>query len=252
MDNRYTGGSSGPPPGTTTPGGSDRLRAAMDDAKRSADAVAADVKDAASDLASQAKAAAAEAAEKTTGKVSQYAEQQRGAAAEGLARLSEATHAAADHLNEASPTMARYAHDLAGQMDRVADSVRESSVSDLVRTASDFARREPAVFVAGTVFAGFLVARFLRSSADRAERDRPAQGGWTGDSRFTGQDGGASRDFRPSSTRPGSMPSGAGTGRSYDPSRRYDERDMPGGGNPGAGRPGSSARPDPSSGGFHG
>ena len=230
------------------------------------------MKEAAADLAGQARAAAAEAADRTKARVTDYAEQQKGAAAEQIVKLSQATHVAADHLNEASPTMARYAHDLAGGIDRFAGVVRERSIGDLVRQASEYARREPAVFVAGTVFAGFVMARFLRSSAERAERDQRQDRG-TG---MAGNPYGDRRGFgagmgRNASTGPAGMPGQAGSGRSFDPSRRYDERDtsprgmrpagthQPGSAGsfsaPGAGPSGTtgpSTRPDQTAGGTHG
>ena len=236
MDNRHTTGATGAMPGSSGPSaGSDKLRSAMDEAKRSADQVASDVKDAASDLAGQARAAASEAADRTKHKVTDYAEQQKGAAADQIGKLSEAAHAAADHLNEASPTMARYAHDLAGGIDRFAGVVRERSVADLMRQASEYARREPAVFVAGTVFAGFVMARFLKSSAERAEREQWQNRGMgsSGD-RYRDRSGFSGDRGRNASTGPGSMPGQAGSGRSYDPYRRYDERDAPVGGRSGA------------------
>lgn len=239
MDNRHTTGGTGATSGSSgSSAGSDKLRGAMDEAKRSADQVASEVKEAASELAGQARAAAAEAADRTRHKVTDYAEQQKGVAAEQIVKLSEAAHAAADHLNEASPTMARYAHDLAGGIDRFAGVVRERSVGDLMRQASGYARREPAMFVAGTVFVGFMVARFLKSSAERAEREQ-----WQRrDLSSPGDRPGFGRDQnRNAATGPGTMPGQAGSGRSYDPSRRYDERDVPtGGARSGSGRPGGT------------
>jgi uncharacterized protein YjbJ (UPF0337 family) len=248
MDNRHTTGGTGATSGSSgSSAGSEKLRGAMDEAKRSADQVASDVKEAASDLAGQARAAAAEAADRTKHKVTDYAEQQKGAAAEQIVKLSEAAHAAADHLNEASPTMARYAHDLAGGIDRFAGVVRERSVGDLMRQASDYARREPAMFVAGTVFVGFMMARFLKSSAERAEREQWQRRGMGSSGERYGDRSGFGHDMdRNAATGPGGMPGQAGSGRSYDPYRRYDERDAPAGGGrtgsglAGAGVPGQS------------
>jgi uncharacterized protein YjbJ (UPF0337 family) len=252
MDNRHTTGGTGAMPGSSGPSaGSETLRGAMDEAKRSADRVASDVKEAASDLAGQARAAASEAADRTKSRVTDYAEQQKGAAAEQIVKLSEAAHAAADHLNEASPTMARYTHDLAGGIDRFAGVVRERSVGDLVRQASSYARREPAMFVAGTVFVGFVMARFLKSSAERAERERwqnrgMGSSGERSGERYGDRSGLGGGMGRNASTGPGTIPGQAGSGRSYDPYRRYDDRDSPAGagrsmgGVTGAGIPGQS------------
>jgi hypothetical protein len=56
----------------------------------------------------------------------------------------------------------------AQQVDRASGYLRESEVSDMVRDAEDLARRHPAVFLGGTFATGFLLARFLKSSGERA------------------------------------------------------------------------------------
>jgi hypothetical protein len=48
--------------------------------------------------------------------------------------------------------------------------VRERSLEDLMCMVDDFARRQPAAFFGGSVVAGFLLSRFLKSSNAR----RPA------------------------------------------------------------------------------
>ena len=46
--------------------------------------------------------------------------------------------------------------------------MRERSIGDLFNNFSDFARRQPLTVMAGSVFAGFLVSRFLKSNAANA------------------------------------------------------------------------------------
>jgi hypothetical protein len=56
----------------------------------------------------------------------------------------------------------------AQEIDRASRYLHDHEVKDLVRDAEVLARRRPAVFVGGTLAAGFLLARFLRSSGERA------------------------------------------------------------------------------------
>jgi hypothetical protein len=58
----------------------------------------------------------------------------------------------------------------AHQVERAASYVRENEVRDLVRDFEDAARARPAWFLAGSFVAGALVARFLKSSSERAAK----------------------------------------------------------------------------------
>ncbi len=53
---------------------------------------------------------------------------------------------------------------------RVAQAARyvnDREIEDMARDAGDLARRRPALFVAGTLLTGFLLARFFKSTRDR-------------------------------------------------------------------------------------
>jgi F0F1-type ATP synthase membrane subunit b/b' len=83
----------------------------------------------------------------------------------GVAR---AIHRAADELVDESPELARSIHDAAGRVDRMARAMRERSPGDLLRSAEDFARRQPLMFFGAATLAGFAMARFARASAAHA------------------------------------------------------------------------------------
>jgi hypothetical protein len=97
----------------------------------------------------------------------------------GVAR---AIHRAADALEDESPDLARGIHDAAGRVERMAHAMRERSPGELLRSAEDFARRQPLVFFGAATLAGFALARFARSSAahahpqDGAMRNDPRSG----------------------------------------------------------------------------
>jgi hypothetical protein len=56
----------------------------------------------------------------------------------------------------------------ARQVDRASRYVRRSELRDLVRDLEDLARRRPAVLVGGSFATGMLLARFFKSSSERA------------------------------------------------------------------------------------
>jgi hypothetical protein len=57
----------------------------------------------------------------------------------------------------------------AERIDRASDYLHEREVRDLLRDLERFARRRPAAFVGGGLAAGFLLARFFKSSGERVE-----------------------------------------------------------------------------------
>jgi hypothetical protein len=61
-----------------------------------------------------------------------------------------------------------YAERAAQQVERASIYVRDHEIGELVRDFEDVARRRPALFLGGTFVAGLLVARFLKSSGERA------------------------------------------------------------------------------------
>jgi hypothetical protein len=71
--------------------------------------------------------------------------------------------------------IADYADRAAQEVDRAAIYLRESDVGEVVGDVEDLARRRPALFLGGTLLAGFFLARFLKSSGERGRRrPRPA------------------------------------------------------------------------------
>jgi hypothetical protein len=119
----------------------------------------------AGDMTSAARAAAGHVVEETR----EFAEAQKEAGADNVARLGEAVHGAADQLGRELPQAAGFIHSAADTLQSAASSIRERPIEDLVAGFRDFARRQPAAALAGSVLAGFMLARFLKS-ASRSER----------------------------------------------------------------------------------
>jgi hypothetical protein len=86
-----------------------------------------------------------------------------------MAGLTRAVHCAADELGRELPQAAGYIHSVADRLESASSVLRERSVEDLVSSFSNFARRQPAAALAGSVLAGFALSRFLKSSAPRSQ-----------------------------------------------------------------------------------
>jgi hypothetical protein len=133
--------------------------AAMDDGSQDGSAMAADMT-----------SAAREAAGHVVDETRDFAEEQKMAGADTMARLGEAVHGAADQLGRELPQAAGFIHSAADTLQSAASSMRERPIEDLVASLRDFARRQPAAAFAGSVLAGFALARFVKSSSPRERR----------------------------------------------------------------------------------
>jgi hypothetical protein len=100
-------------------------------------------------------------------------EQQKGTAVNQADSVAHAFRNTADQLQgEGKPQVARYIGMVADQIESLGGRLREKDLDALIDDTQDLARRSPGAFFAGTVVAGFLLSRFLKSSADR-RRESP-------------------------------------------------------------------------------
>jgi hypothetical protein len=122
-------------------------------------------------------------------------EHQQHRVAESIGSVAQALHQAADKLNEQNEdVVARYTDTAAQRIEQFADSLRNRNLDDLVGQAEQFARRQPEVFLGSAVAAGFLIARFLRTSGGRATQRRSnlnygGTGSYGGQNRYSQQGG---------------------------------------------------------------
>jgi ElaB/YqjD/DUF883 family membrane-anchored ribosome-binding protein len=135
-------------------------------------------------LAPPRASAASDALERQAGPIGE----QLRAAAESLLseqkeRAAEAVHCLADVLRQAADTfereergiVAHYVDAAAAQIDRVSETMHRRSLEDVLASAEDVARRQPALFLTGAVAVGFLVGRVLSRVGDG---DRPHAEGY--------------------------------------------------------------------------
>jgi len=103
-------------------------------------------------------------------KVRTVAEQQKSAAAEQVGNVAQMVDTVADEVERGLPPAAPYLREMAARVHRASSALRERPVEDLVQDVGKVVRRRPAAFLGGCLAAGFAMARFLKSSADRRSR----------------------------------------------------------------------------------
>jgi len=119
---------------------------------------ASDVVDAAKDMASQA-----------TDKLKQTVDGQKNAGADYVGNLADTMRRAAREFDHDLPIAGAYIRKAASQIEGVSDQIKTGNISDLVRGAQSFARRQPTAFLGLAVLAGFGAVRFLKSSAGSSD-----------------------------------------------------------------------------------
>lgn len=140
------------------------------------------MKEQATDTARDVRAQAAAASAAAQRQVGRLGEQMRDAAQslidEQKERMAAAVHDIADVLRRTADTLERenkvtaahYAGRVAAQVDRFSATVREREFGEMVASTEDFARRQPALFIAGAVAAGFVIGRLLARPRQRNYR----------------------------------------------------------------------------------
>ncbi len=103
---------------------------------------------------------------------------QKSAAAEQTHKVSQVLHKMGDEFDQQQQTtFSRWANQLADQTDHVADQLRHQDLQHLLHNAGAYSRREPMLYMGGAIAAGFVVARFLRSSRRHSHGDTPSSRG---------------------------------------------------------------------------
>ena len=96
-------------------------------------------------------------------------EQRKRSAADRVDEIAQAIGRTGEQFSDNEPTLADLATRLAGTVGNFATRLREGSIDDLVEDTRTFARRNPSLFIAGGLLAGFALARFVKASPRRIE-----------------------------------------------------------------------------------
>jgi ElaB/YqjD/DUF883 family membrane-anchored ribosome-binding protein len=134
-----------------------RTAKAASDAYSAASAVA-------SDAADQAKRVASDAASTVSQQMKQFLDGQVGGGANMVGHVANSVKRAADELDRDAPQLAGLVRGVADRFDGYADELRGQSVDQLVRKASDFTRRQPALVFGIAALAGFFALRTLKAT----------------------------------------------------------------------------------------
>jgi hypothetical protein len=143
---------------------------AADNKKSLSEATAGAVRD----IADQAKGAAAGTAATLGNQVKSLLDDQVGHGAAVVGRFANATKRAAADLDQESPQVAGMVRGVADRLDDFADGLRDQSVDELVRAASDYTRRQPAVVFGLAALAGFFALRTFKSATSTSSRSNQA------------------------------------------------------------------------------
>ena len=125
-----------------------------------AKAVAGDAAQAASSIGDQAK-------QKLTGAL----DGQKGAAADMVQKLADTVQRSGEQFQGQQEWIASAVGRGAAELNTLAGSLRDKDVGDLLREAQGFARRQPAMFMAAALAAGFAAARLGKVVAGDLSRD---------------------------------------------------------------------------------
>jgi len=138
------------------------------------------VKEQAKGLASDAKEETVKMAGQARDHVQELVERQKDQAAERLGGLAGALREASNKLQEGDQggNFGQYADRAAEQVERLSGYLRDSDLRGFVRDTESFARRRPEVFLGGTLLAGLMLARFLKSSAPERNDRGPYSSGY--------------------------------------------------------------------------
>jgi hypothetical protein len=101
------------------------------------------------------------------------ADQHKTAAAEQVEAVAQGLDTVAEGVERVLPQAAPYVRETVSTVRGASDTLRASSLDDLIARVADFGRRQPAAFLAATAVGGFVVARLLKSSADRRRNTKP-------------------------------------------------------------------------------
>jgi hypothetical protein len=116
---------------------------------------------------------------------------QKDRAAEGLNSMAQALRQTGQQLRDQdNAPVAQFTEKAAEQVEKISSFLGERDVTDIVTEVERFARRQPALFLAGGLAVGLIGARFLRSSGQRAEQmQRPYSSTGTGSGAYYSGDG---------------------------------------------------------------
>jgi hypothetical protein len=165
MNSQYpSSSSSGSTSPSSRPENQSTASGVAQDTRAKADEAISKVTDAAQQAGSQAKDAAASLASDASQKAKGFLNMQVSSGSDLAGHVARSVRCAAESLDPNAPQLASLARGAAERVEQFSRDIRGQTVEDLVRTASDLTRRQPALVFGLASLAGFLAFRVLKSS----------------------------------------------------------------------------------------
>ena len=120
--------------------------------------------DVARDAGTKARQAAADTASDVAAQVKDALDRQIGTGANMAGQFASSVRLAADDLAAQSPLLSGAVRSFADKVEEYAGEVKDRTVEELVRAASDFTRRQPALVFGLAALAGFAIFRTVKSA----------------------------------------------------------------------------------------
>jgi hypothetical protein len=140
-----------------TPSASQDMRATAGD-------TASKIADAAREAGGQAKQAASSLASDATKQAKGFLNKQVTAGADMVDHVVDSARIAAENLEQEAPQLAGLVRSVADRAENFSQDLRGQTVEDLIQTASDFTRKQPALVFGLASLAGFLAFRIFKSA----------------------------------------------------------------------------------------
>ena len=142
----------------------------------SAETITDKARTAAEGLSNDVKTRAQDAANTVASEAANYADQAKGAAADEVEGVASALRTAAREMRSGSPqerTMSQIAEGLAD----ASDAMRDKDLGEMVGLMTDFAKRNPIIFLGGAALIGFAATRFAKASTPAGGGSSPYETG---------------------------------------------------------------------------
>lgn len=143
----------------------DAVNEATTTVKQQAQQTVQGAQQAVSELAADAKQTATETFGEVKARAESAVDERKSQAADRLQGIAGALRETSNTLHgKQEDAFADYAAVAADQVDKLSGYLRNQNIGDLVQDVQTFARRQPELFLAGALAAGFMVGRFFKSS----------------------------------------------------------------------------------------
>ena len=130
-----------------------------------------EAQDAARDIADEAQERGSEFGYQARDRAAEYVERRKDSAAQSVEDIATTLRETGGTLED-RPNVRMFVDSAADGLEMLADEIRERSLVEMVSDMEEFARRRPATFAAAAGVAGFVLARFLKSSGGDADERR--------------------------------------------------------------------------------